>query len=42
MRNKLAIDEPSITEDASKLKNGVHIISLFVNNKLTDSMQIMK
>lgn len=39
---KLAIDEPSITEDASKLKNGVHIISLFINNKLTDSMQIMK
>lgn len=38
----LSSDKTSVTENSSVFANGVHIISLYVNGKKTDSMQIMK
>lgn len=35
-------ENSSITDDASEFKNGVHIVSMFVNGKLTDSIQLRK
>ena len=35
-------EESSVVDDASGLKKGVHIVSLFEDGKITDSMQIIR
>lgn len=38
----ISSDNPTVRDDTSSLNNGIHIVSLYINDKIADSKQIKK